>query len=45
MSFVDRRYFGLTPAQYIVIALLAVGVRLIVRSQRSESLTAQGTIT
>lgn len=29
MSFVDRRYFGLTPAQYIVVGIFAVGVRLL----------------
>ena len=40
MSFVDRRYLGLTPAQYIVVGLFAVGVWLVTRPapevQRSE---------
>lgn len=31
MSFVDRRYAGLTPAQYIVVGLFAVGVWLLTR--------------
>lgn len=31
MAFVDRRYFGLTPAQYIVVGLFAVGVWLLTR--------------
>jgi len=31
MAFVDRRYLGLTPAQYIVVGLFAVGVWLLVR--------------
>lgn len=32
LSFVDKRYLGLTPAQYISVGLAAVGVRLLVRS-------------
>lgn len=40
MSFVDRRYLGLTPAQYIVVGLFAVGVWLVTRPapevQRNE---------
>ncbi len=40
LSFVDRRYLGLTPAQYIVVGLFAVGVWLVTRPapevQRSE---------
>ena len=31
LSFVDRRYAGLTPAQYVVVALLGLGVWLLVR--------------
>lgn len=31
MSFVDRRYAGLTPAQYIVVGLFTVGVWLLTR--------------
>ncbi|MFO0593814.1 MAG: prolipoprotein diacylglyceryl transferase family protein [Myxococcaceae bacterium] len=31
LSFVDRRYAGLTPAQYIVLGLAATGVWLLVR--------------
>lgn len=31
LDFVDRRYAGLTPAQYIVMGLFAVGVWLLVR--------------
>ncbi len=33
LKFVDRRYAGLTPAQYIVAALFGVGVWLIFRSR------------
>jgi phosphatidylglycerol:prolipoprotein diacylglycerol transferase len=33
LGFVDRRYFGLTPAQYIVIVLFVLGIRMIVRSR------------
>jgi phosphatidylglycerol:prolipoprotein diacylglycerol transferase len=33
LGFVDRRYFGLTPAQYIVVVLFVLGVRMIVRSR------------
>lgn len=32
LSFVDRRYAGLTPAQYIVVGLFGVGVWLLTRS-------------
>lgn len=31
LSFVDRRYLGLTPAQYIVVGLMGVGVWLLTR--------------
>lgn len=31
LSFVDKRYAGLTPAQYVVVGLFAVGVWLLVR--------------
>lgn len=31
LGFVDRRYFGLTPAQYVVVGLFAVGVWLLSR--------------
>jgi phosphatidylglycerol:prolipoprotein diacylglycerol transferase len=31
LSFVDRRYLGLTPAQFIVVGLFGVGVWLLVR--------------
>jgi phosphatidylglycerol---prolipoprotein diacylglyceryl transferase len=33
MSFVDKRYLGLTPAQYIVMGLFAVGVYLLVTAK------------
>ena len=33
LSFVDKRYLGLTPAQYIVIGLGLVGVRLLWKSK------------
>jgi len=33
LSFVDRRYFGLTPAQYVVVGLFAVGALLLVRQE------------
>jgi phosphatidylglycerol---prolipoprotein diacylglyceryl transferase len=36
LSFVDKRYLGLTPAQYIVIGLLGVGVALIATSTRES---------
>ncbi len=32
LSFVDRRFLGLTPAQYVVAALFGVGVWLLVRA-------------
>lgn len=32
LSFVDRRYAGLTPAQYVVIGLFSAGIWLLVRS-------------
>jgi phosphatidylglycerol:prolipoprotein diacylglycerol transferase len=32
LSFVDKRYFGLTPGQYVVCGLFGVGVWLLVRS-------------
>ncbi len=38
LSFVDRRYFGLTPAQYVVVGLAAVGVKLLMGA-RQEALT------
>jgi phosphatidylglycerol:prolipoprotein diacylglycerol transferase len=31
LSFVDRRYAGLTPAQYVVVGLFGVGVWLLLR--------------
>jgi phosphatidylglycerol:prolipoprotein diacylglycerol transferase len=31
LSYVDRRYAGLTPAQFIVVGLFAVGVWLLTR--------------
>ena len=31
LSFVDRRYAGLTPAQYVVVGLFAAGVWLLTR--------------
>ena len=31
LSFVDRRYAGLTPAQYVVLGLFAAGVWLLTR--------------
>jgi phosphatidylglycerol:prolipoprotein diacylglycerol transferase len=36
LSFVDRRYGGLTPAQYVVVGLFAVGVWLLVRQVPPE---------
>jgi phosphatidylglycerol:prolipoprotein diacylglycerol transferase len=39
LGFVDRRYFGLTPAQYIVMVLFVLGVRMIIRSR---TLTPKG---
>jgi phosphatidylglycerol---prolipoprotein diacylglyceryl transferase len=41
LGFVDRRYFGLTPAQYIVIVLFGLGIRMIVRSR---ALTPKGQV-
>ena len=35
LGFVDRRYAGLTPAQYIVVGLAAVGVWLLVRKSEA----------
>lgn len=34
LSFVDRRYFGLTPAQYVVVGLAAVGVKLLLGARK-----------
>jgi phosphatidylglycerol:prolipoprotein diacylglycerol transferase len=34
LSFVDARYAGLTPAQYVAIAILGVGVWLLIRSRQ-----------
>ena len=31
LSFVDRRYFGFTPAQYVVVGLFGIGLRLLLR--------------
>jgi phosphatidylglycerol:prolipoprotein diacylglycerol transferase len=40
LGFVDRRYFGLTPAQYIVLGLFAVGVKLLAGAgAKQEALT------
>jgi len=39
MSFVDRRYAGLTPAQYIVVVLFAVGLWLLTRPAPEVVLT------
>lgn len=39
MSFVDRRYWGLTPAQYIVAGLFFTGVWLWFASREQSSLT------
>ncbi len=36
LSFVDRRYAGLTPGQYTVVGIFAVGVWLLFRAQRSS---------
>ncbi|MBL9038024.1 MAG: prolipoprotein diacylglyceryl transferase [Archangium sp.] len=38
LRFVDRRYLGLTPAQYIVAVLFGVGVWLLVRPSRDVQL-------
>ena len=37
LSFVDKRFFGLTPAQYIVLGLFAAGVYLLVRAGRASA--------
>jgi len=48
LGFVDKRYAGLTPAQYVVVGLFAVGVWLIWRARQkpaeapSPALTRQG---
>lgn len=49
LGFVDKRYAGLTPAQYIVVGIFAIGVRLLVVGRRqkpvqppSPALTRQG---
>ncbi len=34
LSFVDKRYLGLTPAQYIVVGLWAAGAVLIATAKR-----------
>jgi phosphatidylglycerol:prolipoprotein diacylglycerol transferase len=36
LSFVDRRYAGLTPGQYTVVGIFAVGVWLIARARRTS---------
>jgi phosphatidylglycerol:prolipoprotein diacylglycerol transferase len=41
LDFVDRRYAGLTPGQYTVVGIFAVGVWLIARARRT-SLTPKG---
>jgi len=41
LSFVDRRYAGLTPGQYTVVLIFGVGVWLIARARRT-SLTPKG---
>jgi phosphatidylglycerol:prolipoprotein diacylglycerol transferase len=40
LSFVDRRYAGLTPAQYIVVGLFGIGVWLLVRKAPEVTLSA-----
>ncbi len=48
LGFVDKRYAGLTPAQYVVMGIFGVGVWLIVKSRQkpteapSPALTRQG---
>jgi phosphatidylglycerol---prolipoprotein diacylglyceryl transferase len=37
LSFVDKRYLGLTPAQFIVMGLAAIGVRLLLNSRGQPS--------
>ncbi len=41
LSFVDRRYAGLTPGQYTVMVIFGVGLWLLARARRT-SLTPQG---
>jgi len=36
LGFVDKRYLGLTPAQYVVVGIFAVGVRLLVLGARQK---------
>lgn len=36
LAFVDRRYAGLTPAQYVVVGIFGVGVWLLVKARRSS---------
>lgn len=43
LDFVDRRYAGLTPAQYIVVGLAAVGVWLLVRRAPEVRPLSKGT--
>jgi phosphatidylglycerol:prolipoprotein diacylglycerol transferase len=38
-GFDDRRYYGLTPAQYIVVGLFIVGVTLIAKAKRVEQVS------
>lgn len=42
LSFVDRRYAGLTPAQYVVIGLAATGAWLLFRPSRPVVLALDG---
>lgn len=42
LSFVDRRYAGLTPAQYVVLGLAAAGVWLLVRAAPEVQRLQQG---
>jgi phosphatidylglycerol:prolipoprotein diacylglycerol transferase len=37
LGFVDKRYAGLTPAQYIVVGIFAIGVRLLVLGMRQKA--------
>ena len=36
LGFVDRRYAGLTPAQYIVVVIFGVGVWLLAGARRTS---------
>jgi phosphatidylglycerol:prolipoprotein diacylglycerol transferase len=43
LGFVDKRYWGLTPAQYIVVGLIGVGARLLWLGSRKKAEIASPT--